>query len=64
MQLFSSYSYFYFNCYGEIQIIPSGLNVIKYFLSLFSIKSLVLEAAYLSRVRLFFLLFWLKMIKS
>ena len=29
-------------------------NTIKYFLSLFSIKSLVFEAAYLSRVRLFF----------
>ena len=29
-------------------------NTIKYFLSFFSIKSLVFEAAYLSRVRLFF----------
>ena len=29
-------------------------NTIKYFLSLLSIKSLVFEAAYLSRVRLFF----------
>ena len=26
MQLFSSFSYFYFYCYGEIQIIPSGLR--------------------------------------
>ena len=32
-------------------------NTIKYFLSLFSIKSLVFEAAYLSRVRLFFFAF-------
>ena len=26
MQLFSSFSYFYFNCYGEIKIVPTGLS--------------------------------------
>ena len=33
---------------------------IKYFLSLFSIRSLVFEAACLTEVRLFFLLSWLE----